>query len=327
MTAALRAAALLVCLAAPAGAHPLAPVLLDLRENENGTTSLLWKTPLARPAGADIRPVLPDGCEAVAPLEALEENDARVQRGTLRCAGGWVGRTLGVTGLDAGDTNALVRVSLADGRLFRALLSPGQMEVTVPAAPSRLAVFRDYLLLGVEHLVTGLDHLLFVLGLVLLVRGGRLLLWTVTAFTAGHSVTLAAAVLGVVNVPQAPVEVLIAVSIAVLAAEIGSSSPSRLARRPWLAAGGFGLLHGLGFAGALASAGLPAGEIPLALLAFNVGIELGQIAVVAAALALALAVRNAGLPLSQSSPVFVSYGIGILAGRWIVERAVLSFFR
>src|SRR6185295_4271413 len=143
-------------------------------------------------------------------------------------------------------------------------------------------VAASYLRLGIEHILTGFDHLLFVLGLCLLIAGRRPLLWTLTAFTAGHSVTLSLAALGFVHVPQAPAEAAIAVTIVILARELArpSTTPRLLRRRPWAMAALFGLLHGLGFAGALADIGLPAGDIPLALFSFTVGIEIGQIAFV-----------------------------------------------
>jgi hypothetical protein len=188
-------------------------------------------------------------------------------------------------------------------------------------------VVRGYALLGVEHILTGWDHLLFVLGLVLLVGPGRMLLWTVTAFTAGHSITLALASLGLVNVPQGATEAAIALSIYLLAVELVRSSGGRVTfmqRAPWLVAGGFGLLHGLGFAGALAAVGLPQGEIPLALFAFNVGIELGQLAFVGTILAGMAALGR----LRVTWPTWVSpapaYAIGALAIYWFLERVAGS---
>ena len=189
-----------------------------------------------------------------------------------------------------------------EGTVQTALLSARAPSFTVAVNPSPLQVFKTYVQLGVEHILTGVDHLLFVLCLILLVRSIRKLLATVTAFTVAHSITLAAATLGLVNVPAAPVEATIALSIVFLASELLRAPTRRSAitqTYPWLVAFSFGLLHGLGFAGALAEIGLPHGEIPLALFSFNVGVELGQLAFIAAVLLLNHVARR----LVQSSPI------------------------
>jgi hydrogenase/urease accessory protein HupE len=212
---------------------------------------------------------------------------------------------------------------LADGRSFRRVLTADQPSFLVPGVESKLGVVRGYTRLGVEHILTGWDHLLFVLGLVLLVGRGRTLLWTITAFTVGHSITLALASLGIVRVPQGPMEAAIAFSIYLLAVELVRSragQTSVVQRAPWLVAGPFGLLHGLGFAGALAEVGLPQGEIPLALFAFNVGIELGQLAFVAVVLVAMVALRRLPVRWPRWAPALPAYGIGSLAIYWFVER-------
>ena len=195
-----------------------------------------------------------------------------------RCAGSWIGQTLSIRGLEETRTSALVRIELDDGRVLQTLLSAAAGSYTVPSRTSPARVFASYLGLGVNHLLTGPDHLLFVLGLLLLVPLGRSLLVTISAFTLAHSLTLSAAILGWVTVPQAPIEVAIAASIVLVAAELAARADghrSGLSQRPWAMALAFGFLHGLGFAGALAGIGLPVGDIPLALFAFNLGIEIG----------------------------------------------------
>jgi hydrogenase/urease accessory protein HupE len=236
------------------------------------------------------------------------------------------GARIGVDGLAARGTDALVRLHLADGRLVQGVVRGGEPFLTVPERPGPAEVFGAYVGLGFEHILGGLDHLAFVLGLVLLVRGRRALLWTVTAFTAGHSVTLSLAALGVVRVPAAGVEVLIAVSIVAVAVELArpDRGPIPRWRSPWAMAGAFGLLHGLGFAGALTEVGLPAGEIPAALFAFNCGIEAGQLLFVAGLLLAGSALARTGRKL----PPFVAlptagvpaYAIGALAAYWVIER-------
>lgn len=320
---------LFCCAPASVGAHKLAPSLLELREAPDGSMAVRWKTPLQRPRGVDIDPVLPAHCEAITDPVAETEATGINLRWQVRCAEpGLVGSELSVTGLAESSTNALVSVHLADGRNFRSVLHAGAPVFVVPERQAPMAVLRDYAWLGVEHILTGFDHLLFVLGLVLLVEGRRLLLYTVTAFTVGHSVTLSLAALGYVNFPSGLVEVVIAFTIVLLAAELARplpAKPSLMRRFPWGVAFLFGLLHGLGFAGALAEIGLPQEEIPLALFSFNVGIEAGQLAFVA----LVLVVRMALRPLVAPAPAWLLrvpiYAMGGLAAYWCIERGAQLF--
>lgn len=312
-----------------AEAHRLAPSLLDVRETEpGGVLEVLWKTPLQRPAGVELAPVLPDDCRVVGGSEAGAEGTAATLRFRLACEGGPVGRSFGVAGLGRSRTEAVVRVALADGRGFQTVLRGDDPPFQVPERQRALDVLGAYLGFGFRHILEGLDHLLFVLGLVLLVSPLRRLVWTVTAFTIGHSVTLSLASMGFVGLPQGPVEVAIAFSILVVAVEIVERDPGRptlLARFPWLVAGLFGLLHGLGFAGALREVGLPQEEIPMALFAFNVGIELGQLAFVAAVLgflALTQSWRSAAPGWLAKAP---AYAIGSLAAYWCIQRTAGLF--
>jgi len=317
------AALLALVVTSSAGAHPLAPALLELEERPDGVTAVLWRTPLLKPTGGAIVPELPAGCENVTAPSAEEEVSSVAVRWSVRCEGGWVGSTVSVRGLDETRTTAVLRVTLADGRELEALLSGGEESYVIPARRSRSAVLRAYVGLGVRHLSTGPDHLLFVLGLLLLVPLGRQLLLTITAFTFGHSLTLSAAILGWVAVPQQPIEIGIAASIVFVAAEVAArESSAKRAPKPWILALVFGLLHGLGFAGALSAIGLPAGGIPLALFGFNVGVEIGQLAWVAAfaaASALVLATGRATPPWLGRA---VAYGIGSLGALWCLERIV-----
>jgi len=314
---------------ASAWAHKLAPSLLELREAPGGELAVRWKTPLQRPTGVDIEAVLPAHCEATSTPVAETEATGVNLRWTVRCGDrGLVGSELSVTGLAESATNALVSIQLADGRSFRSVLHAGEPIFVVPERQEAMDVMGDYAWLGVEHILTGFDHLLFVLGLVLLVEGRRLLLYTVTAFTLGHSVTLSLAALGYVNFPSGLVELVIAFTIVLLAAELARPVPqasSWMRRFPWGVAFLFGLLHGLGFAGALAEIGLPQEEIPLALFSFNVGIELGQLAFVALVLLLRLLLR----PVIVHGPGWLVrvpvYGIGGLAAYWCIERGVGLF--
>ena len=328
-------AALVSCLsllAAPAAAHPLAPALLVLRESEAGSVDVEWRVPLLSVRGAPRSAVLPAGCPVADDGAWSEQATSFVRRWRIDCAPeGLVGRRIRVDGLRESGTDALLRVTLQDGRQLEQLLRPSAPEWVVPAgeiprgAAARLWRFAR---LGVEHIATGADHLLFLLGLLLLVQGHWSLLKTVSAFTLGHSLTLALATLGWLPVPAALAELAIAASLFVLAVELTRepAGRGRLARRPWRAAGLFGLLHGLGFAGALREVGLPPDAIPLALAGFNLGIEVGQLAFVAAALGAGWLVLR--LPL-RAPPgrlrAFGVYTLGTLAAYWCWVRGFALF--
>ena len=313
-------AALLVLMASSAAAHPLAPALLEVRQLGNGDAEVTWKAPLLQPRGARVAPVLPAGCRPLGAPAVTAGADGIVQRWRVACAGSWVGESIGMTGLAEAKTQAVARVVLDDGRVVTTLLTGDAASFRIPERASRWGIARDYVGLGLEHLLTGLDHLLFVLGLVLLVPSRRALLLTITAFTLGHSVTLSLAVLGLVHVPTAPIEVGIAASILVLATEIVAPRRGLLSRHPWAMALVFGLLHGLGFAGALSAIGLPEGEIPLALLFFNVGIEVGQLLFVGVLLA-AAALLHARVSLRPAwTRDIPAYLMGSLAAFWFLER-------
>jgi hydrogenase/urease accessory protein HupE len=318
----LLATAGLLLLAGAALAHPLAPSLLEVIERAPGDVLVRWKTPAKRVPGSRLAPVLPPECDAVGDPVVRGDPAGVVTEWTLSCPGPVAGRTLAIEDIASSKAAVLLRIELADGRRLLHVLGPDDPAFVIPARQSRAAVARSYGWLGIEHILTGPDHLLFVLGLVLLVGGGRPLLWTVTAFTAGHSVTLSLAVLGYVNFPVGPIEVLIALSIFVLATELArrSPTPSLLSRKPWLMAFAFGLLHGFGFAGALAEIGLPSVDIPLALLSFNVGIEIGQLAFVLSAVLVGALLT----PLARRRPrlarLVPTYVIGSLAAYWVFER-------
>lgn len=311
-------AVVLACVLMPlsVAAHPLAPGLLELRETGDGRVAVGWKTPLAVPLDVRLAPDLP--CRALDAPAATVGEDARRETWTAACDGSLIGRRVGVTGL-AAPLTAVVRIVLADGRVVQHVVDADAPSLVVPERPTRWDVARSYGVLGFEHVLSGADHLLFLLGLVLL--GGNVLA-TVTAFTLGHSVTLSLAALGLVDLPVRPVEVAIALSVFWLAVELARPRPTALGRRPWLLAGAFGLLHGLGFAGALREAGLPADEIPMALLSFNAGIEAGQVAVVVVLLVL----RAMGRPAIARAPGWVTrvpvYVMGVLAAFWCFERAL-----
>jgi hydrogenase/urease accessory protein HupE len=314
----------------PATAHPLAPALLELHTLEDGRAEVAWKTSRLKPRGADIRPLLPSECPAISDAQVEEDGQSVTLRWSIQCPEnqGLVGRRIAISGLEATRIDVLVRVTLADQRVVSTVLRAGDSEFLIPARPGKGQVFRAYTQLGFEHILTGPDHLLFVLGLILLVVGARPLVKTVTAFTVGHSITLSIVALGWVRVPSSLIEIFIAGSVLLLAVELTTRSPehpSLIRRKPWLVAVAFGLLHGMGFAGALAEIGLPDDEIPLALFAFNVGIELGQLAFVAVILA---GKALLGTPLERAPSWLFrapAYAIGTLAVYWMLERTAAIF--
>jgi len=304
-------------------AHQFAPALLELEETPGEEIQVSWKQPIIRVQGSQLRPVLPLACVGVGDPVVRQVGTGTRASWRIRCPGGLAGKSVGVEGIASSQADVLLRITLRDGRKLHQVLTATVPAFEIRAGSGRLGVFRDYVRLGVQHIATGWDHLLFVFGLLLLVRWGSRLLWTVTAFTLGHSVTLALATLGLVHVPQAPIEAAIAFSIYVLAVELTrrrDGAPTFFQRAPWMAAGTFGLLHGLGFAGALSEVGLPSAEIPLALFSFNVGIELGQLGFIAAVLFLGLSLRRLKIAWPARLALLPAYGIGVLSAFWFFER-------
>ena len=308
-------------------AHEVRPGYLELRESDLGVFSTTWKVPARGDYRLSIQPSYPEFCREIGEPMTAQADSAFIERGRIRCDKPLAGSRIYIRGLEATQTDVLVRVEAADGAVETERLTPSHPEFIVPAKPSRLAVLWTYFQLGVEHILTGVDHLLFVLCLVLLVRDLRMLLATVTAFTVAHSFTLAAATLGFVDVRSAPVEASIALSIVFLASELLRDPAQRsnvTQYFPWLVAFSFGLLHGLGFAGALAEVGLPQGEIPLALFSFNVGVECGQLGFIAAVLAVGYLGRLFLRQMPRWAPHVAAYAIGGIASYWVFERLAAS---
>jgi hydrogenase/urease accessory protein HupE len=252
--------------------------------------------------------------------------DAAIQTWRLRIAAPLRGQQVRIDGLAGTMTDALVRIEFADGSSWVQRLTPGQPAATIPTRPSALGVAGLYLQLGIEHILTGIDHLLFVLALLMIAGPTWRLVKTITAFTVAHSITLAAATLGFVYVPSRPVEAAIALSIVFVAAEIVHLRHGRVglaARMPWIVAFTFGLLHGFGFAGALSEVGLPQGHIPVALLFFNIGVEIGQLLFVGAVLTVVAGLRRARVPYPRWAELIPPYAIGIVATFWVIQRVAL----
>ena len=313
--------------AAPSHGHALQPGYLELRLIDEGLYAVVWKMPAAGGKPLPITAQLPERCAPRAPVQPIWDGTAFVSRWTATCEGGLEGGVILIAGLDRTSTDVLVRFDFADGASEAHRLTPGDPSFTVPRQPSSLEVVRTYFMLGGEHILFGIDHLLFVLALLLLVNGVRRLIATITAFTLAHSLTLAGATLGLVHMPGPPVEAIIALSIVFVASEILHSRhgrPGLTERYPWIVAFTFGLLHGFGFAGALADIGLPQQSIPIALLFFNVGVEAGQLLFIAAVLVLvALArriTRRVELPQPTWAWAALPYAIGSVAAFWVIQR-------
>ena len=311
-------------------AHKLQPAYLELDEQSPGVFDVLWKGPLVGNKPLSIYPLLPESCRNLTDPAHIPSDAAFIERHLVDCGeSGLAGHTIEIAGLPATQTDTLVRIELAEGQTLTTVLRPDEPRYLVPAAPSGTEVAWSYLVLGVEHILGGFDHLLFVLGLLLIVRSTMLLVKTITAFTLAHSVTLGMASLGFVSVPQTPVEAVIALSILFLATELSKQQRGELgltARAPWLVALSFGLLHGFGFAGALTEIGLPQTDIPLALLFFNVGVEVGQLIFVAFVLLVQLVLNRVKLKWPEWASQGPAYAIGSLAAFWFIQRTV-SFWK
>lgn len=308
-------------------AHALAPALLDVRETTAGHYDVTWRTSVVRVQGVDVSPRFGEGCrEGAAGPPELIEGTAVATRWTLACEGGLAGTTVSIDGLGRSGINAVVRIALAGAPAVEHLLDAGEPAFVVPAPGRGAGILGPFFRLGVEHLATGLDHLLFVIGLVILVGRTRPVLVAVTGFTLGHSATLALATLGAIRIEPRIAELGIALTLLALASEIArpaGASRTWMSARPGIMATLFGLVHGLGFAGALAAIGLPAGGLAPALLGFNLGIEGGQLIVVAILLGaggVARRVRTVtSAPLARALP---AYAIGTLAAYFSLHRAV-----
>jgi hydrogenase/urease accessory protein HupE len=319
--------ALLACVAllfasTPAAAHELRAASLALLEVAPGRFQARWVPPTS---ASDVEnwaqnPVYPSHCHE--------------RGGLVDCGERGLSGNLDFPALRAGASSVAVRVSWYGGRernyLVTSANAPLRLNGALPNGGERLRVAFAYLRLGVEHILTGFDHVLFVIGLMLLVRFGKQLLVTVTAFTVAHTLTLASAVLGFVTLPERPVEAVIALSILLVALECGTPGTPTLSRRfPWLVAFGFGLLHGFGFAGALSAIGLPEHQVPLALACFNFGVELGQLSLVLVAWLLLRLIRlryptDRSMALVRLERGFV-YAMGSLSAYWVLDRVLATF--
>jgi hydrogenase/urease accessory protein HupE len=312
-------------------ADDLRPGYLEIREVGASATSpaayqykVIWKAPIRPGLAARVVPVFPKDCMATEPERSIDAA-ALLARWNIICRNALSGRSVGLNGMEDMSADALLRYQSASGITQAARLTPTNPVAVIAQRPDQGQVARTYFVTGVEHILMGYDHLLFVLCLVLLLNGAWRVAATVTAFTIAHSLTLIATTLDLISVPGPPVEAAIALSIVFLAVEIVKRKPGELRlteRLPWVVAFLFGLLHGFGFAGALAEIGLPQGEVPMALLAFNLGVEAGQLVIVGGAILILWAMRRANALYAARIQTIAAYAIGSIAAMWLLQRVL-----
>ena len=308
-------------------ADEIRPGYLEITENTPNVFSVLWKVPAKGNKKLSLQAQLPANCINKSSPNTQLINAAYIQRWIVACDGGLVEQSISIKGLGSTNTDVLLHLEFMSGTSQSVQLTPANHSYRILAEASPLQIVSTYTGLGVKHILLGVDHLLFVFALLLIVNNKRRLIWTITAFTLAHSITLAGATLGFVHVPQKPVEAVIALSILFLAVEIihgQQGRPGYAARWPWIVAFIFGLLHGFGFAGALAEVGLPQQAIPLALIFFNVGVELGQLLFVLGVVLLTWALHQLNQQkLLNHAEKAVIYSIGGISSFWLIERVSL----
>lgn len=326
-------AGLLVFLLQCVSAHEVRPAYLELTQKDSESYNILWKVPgLGENLHLGLDMALPSRCTNITQPRGIMVNNSYTERWEIKCSGGLNGDTIRFNGLSGTATDVLVRLVRLNGSVQIARITPSSPYFVVTPTVQSMEVVRTYSLLGIEHILSGIDHLLFVLALLIITSGGWKLVKTITAFTVSHSISLSLATLGYVNVPQKPVEAVIALSIVFVASEIlrerqGKKGITVIA--PWVVAFVFGLMHGLGFAGGLSEAGLPDGHIPTALLFFSIGVETGHFIFVGFVLLLLEIGKWIILKfpsLSQQRLYFIrvlpAYIIGAVAMFWVINRIV-----
>ena len=310
-----------------ARAHEIRPAYLDLKETVPGHYDVLWRTPVMSGVPLPLLLQMPEGVRNLREPQFDDLTDSRIERRSIDAGpAGLESKRIDFLGLQLTITDVLVRIERLDGGHSTELIHPSRPYIEIPAPRGALATATVFMTQGIEHILFGADHLLFVLGLLLIVKSPWMLVKTVSAFTVAHSITLAAATLGYASIPAPPLNASIALSILFLGPEIVRSwrgETSFTIRRPWVVAFAFGLLHGFGFASGLAAIGLPPGDIPLALLMFNIGVEVGQLAFVAMILLLVRAFEV----IDMRWPLWVewapAYVVGSLGAFWTIQRIVM----
>jgi len=309
--------------------HETRPAAVDIREIPGGRYEVLWRAPLYYGRRLPVEMVLPSNWQLVGAVSLDRLPSVLVERRVVAvAAGGLDGSVLGFAGLEATTTDVFVRVARLDGSTSTTIARPTRAWVQLRGERSWAATAEQYLGLGIHHILLGIDHLLFVLGLLLIVSSRSMLLKTVSSFTVAHSITLAAATLGLARVPLPPLNAAVALSIFFLGPEIVRSwrgQSSLTIRYPWIVAFVFGLLHGFGFASGLSTAAMPHSELPMALLCFNLGVELGQLLFVCLVLALLRAFRVLEIRWARWVTAVPGYTVGVLGAYWTIQRSAMLF--
>ncbi|HRO10261.1 HupE/UreJ family protein [Amaricoccus sp.] len=314
-------------LATGARAHEVRPAYLQIDQTGPDRYAVIWRTPQLSGMPLPVVLALPDDVRTISGPGTQEMPGSTIERRIVEAPGGLAGKRIDFVGLQATITDVLARVTL-DGRTTTTMVRPSQPWLKIAGEQSTLELAATYVRNGIEHILFGFDHLLFVASLMLIVRDWRVMVKTITAFTVAHSITLALATFGLVTLPAKPVEAMIALSIMLVCVEavrLRRGETSLATDWPWLVAFAFGLLHGFGFAGALVDLGLPSADIPLALLFFNIGVEIGQLLFIAAILAVATSIRRI-FAVPRHAPVAAAYAIGIVASFWCFGRLDAMFF-
>jgi len=310
-------------------AHEVRPGYLELKEMEPGQFQVLWKAPSRPGLRLRIKPVLPDSCRDISVPTRQQLPGVFIERRIVTCGpDGLAGKTITINGLSATLTDVLVRIHHLNNQSQTELLKPQAPSFEVKGVQHWTRAVVSFITMGVKHILYGIDHLLFVLGLLLLSRGWVLLLKTITAFTVGHSISLALATFGILDVPSQPLSAAIALSIVFLAAELVRAQRGQTSltiRNPWVVSFGFGLLHGLGFAGALVQLGLPRSDIPLALFCFNIGVEIGQIFFVGLVLIVMGSLKKIQFALPLRLKPLPVYAMGSVSAVWFIDRLIMMF--
>ena len=302
--------------------HPLAPSFYKIKERDKGILEVLWKTPELSVRGERVVPLVPKGCKTIGNTHYSYENTGVIKNYNLSCKGKLVGKTIEVGGLKNSKRNVLLHITFKDKRIIQEILNRKKNKIIIPKTFSSWDFFKRYLVLGFEHILSGVDHLLFVLALIILMTHLKTMLATITFFTIGHSITLSLAVLEVIYLPSRLAEFAIAVTLLVLAAEINQKKKSFMTKYPWGMSLFFGLIHGLGFAGALKEVGLPQSQIPLTLFSFNLGIEIGQVIFIGTIFLILFFLRKVKITLPFWAQKIQTYAIGSTAAFWCIERAL-----
>ncbi|MBE1508346.1 hydrogenase/urease accessory protein HupE [Rhizobium viscosum] len=305
-------------------AHEIRPAYLQIDEMAANRYKVVWRTPMLSGMRLPIVLRFPESVRNVTEPAERDLPDSLVQTRVIETDGaGLAGKRVEFVGLQATITDVLVRVHLLDGTVEMTMIHPSQPWIDFAATRSPLAAARVYFVSGFQHILLGIDHLLFVFGLLFIVRSRWMLVKTITAFTVAHSITLAAATLGKVEIPALPLNAMIALSTLFLGPEIvrvWRGQTSFTIRHPWIVSFAFGLLHGFGFASGLTALGLPQGDIPFALLMFNLGVEAGQLVFVGLIVLLIAALKSIEIRLPRGLELMPAYVVGILGAYWTIDR-------